>query len=132
DRRKVRQVFLHLVANAIKFSPEGGEVAIDIEVAPLAPGDRAAADGSAGREPAVRRLGLRARVRDTGIGIPVDQQERIFEPVFQVDSSSTREYGGTGLGLCLVKNYVEAHGGFIWVESAPGAGSTFTVTLPAV
>jgi hypothetical protein len=55
---------------------------------------------------------------------------RIFEPFFQVDSSSTREYGGTGLGLTLVKSYIEAHGGRVWVESELGRGSAFTVTLP--
>jgi hypothetical protein len=77
-------------------------------------------------------LGLRLRVVDSGIGIAADKQERIFEPFFQVDSSSTREYGGTGLGLTLVKSYAEAHGGRVWVESELARGSSFTVTLPAV
>ena len=79
-----------------------------------------------------RRFGVRVAVRDTGIGIPADKHVHIFEPFFQVDSSSTREYGGTGLGLSLAKSYVEAHGGYIWVDSEPGKGSTFTVSLPAV
>jgi two-component system, NarL family, sensor histidine kinase BarA len=132
DRRKIRQVFLHLFANAINFSPDGGNVAVELDVGPLSAGDTASVTASPLRGDLSRRFGLRVRVRDGGIGIPAEEQQRIFEPFFQVDSSSTREYGGTGLGLCLAKNYVEAHGGSIWVESSPGAGSIFTVTLPAV
>ncbi|HEX8112815.1 MAG TPA: ATP-binding protein, partial [Kofleriaceae bacterium] len=70
-------------------------------------------------------------VSDSGIGISRDQVAKIFEPFFQVDSSSTRAFGGTGLGLTLAKAYVEAHGGRIWVDTAPGQGSTFTATFPA-
>jgi len=69
-------------------------------------------------------------IRDSGIGISRDQVAKIFEPFFQVDSSSTRAFGGTGLGLTLAKAYVEAHGGRIWVDSAPGQGSTFVATFP--
>jgi signal transduction histidine kinase len=130
DEGKIRQVMLHLVANAIKFSPRGAQVIIDLDVAPMTPRDRAnwAIES---REPS-GRVGLRVRVHDKGIGIADDQRERIFEPFFQVDSSTTREFGGTGLGLSLAKLYVEAHGGNIWVESQMGKGSVFTVTIPAV
>jgi signal transduction histidine kinase len=120
DSRKLRQVVTHLLANAIKFTPSGGDVVVETSVGPLSPSDR---NG---------HLGVRVSVRDTGIGIPLTVQSHIFEPFYQVDQSSTREYGGTGLGLSLAKSYVEAHGGMIWVNSHPGQGATFTVSLPAV
>jgi two-component system sensor histidine kinase ChiS len=69
-------------------------------------------------------------VADTGVGIPADKLERIFDSFYQVDGSSTREYGGTGLGLAITRNLVEAHGGVIEVASEQGKGSTFTVLLP--
>ena len=69
-------------------------------------------------------------VADTGIGISPDQVDRIFDRFYQVDGSMSRRYGGTGLGLSLVKEIVEAHAGAVSVESAPGKGSTFTVRLP--
>ena len=77
-----------------------------------------------------RRRALQLVVTDSGIGISRDQVAKIFEPFFQVDSSSTRAFGGTGLGLTLAKAYVEAHGGRIWVDTTPGQGSTFTVSFP--
>jgi two-component system sensor histidine kinase BarA len=123
DHRKIRQVLVHLIANAIKFTPRGGDVVVLAQVGPLSP------DRSGSSE---ERLGVRISVRDTGIGISPMAQARIFDPFFQVDQSSTREYGGTGLGLSLAKSYVEAHGGSIWVHSQPGEGSTFTLSLPAV
>lgn len=138
DRDKIRQVLVNLLGNAIKFTPEGGTIEIRTDVgalgdgpageasSPVASGSTAPAQDGAGG------LGIRLCVRDTGIGIAKEQQARIFEPFFQVDSSSTREYGGTGLGLALVKSFVEAHGGRVWVESDLGRGSLFTVTLPAV
>ena len=69
-------------------------------------------------------------VQDSGIGISREMVAKIFEPFFQVDSSSTRAFGGTGLGLTLAKAYVEAHGGRIWVDTAPGQGSTFVASFP--
>src|SRR5690606_8018152 len=112
-----------LVANAIKFTRAGGEVALDIGVGPLR-------KAPAARE--LHQLGLRIAVSDSGIGISAEKQAHIFQPFFQVDSSSTREYGGTGLGLTLVKSYAEAHGGDVWVDSELGRGSRFTVSLPVV
>lgn len=125
DREKLRQVLFNLIGNAVKFSPDGGRVGIAIAMGPLMPDDEAMLHTHAAR-------GLRLSVSDSGIGIAADKQSRIFEPFFQVDSSSTREYGGTGLGLALVKRFVEAHGGRVWVESALGRGSVFTITLPAL
>jgi signal transduction histidine kinase len=125
DREKLRQVLFNLIGNAIKFTPEGGRVAVTLALGPLARDEELVAA-------AVGVLGMRVRVADSGIGIAPEKQVRIFEPFFQVDSSSTREYGGTGLGLTLVKSYVEAHGGRVWVESELGRGSAFTVTLPVV
>ncbi len=121
DARKIRQVVWNLLANAIKFTPAGGRVEVRAEVGPL----RRGAD-------VATRLGLRLYVSDSGIGISPEKLAHIFEPFFQVDSSSTREYGGTGLGLTLAKSYVEAHGGMIWCESTLGSGSVFIVSLPTI
>ncbi|HEY0195756.1 MAG TPA: HAMP domain-containing sensor histidine kinase [Kofleriaceae bacterium] len=118
DRRKIRQVVSSLVSNAVKFTPDRGRVGIAVRRGALADHDDAA--------PAIQLV-----VSDSGIGISRDQVAKIFEPFFQVDSSSTRAFGGTGLGLTLAKAYVEAHGGRIWVDTAPGQGSTFTATFPA-
>jgi two-component system sensor histidine kinase BarA len=70
-------------------------------------------------------------VRDSGIGIAEEEQSRIYDAFYQVDGSSTREHGGAGLGLSIVKRLVEAHGGRLELESAPGRGSTFRVIIPA-
>ena len=118
DRRKIRQVVSSLVSNAVKFTPDRGKVGVALRRGPLAPS-----------EPGLSAIQL--VVSDSGIGISRDQVAKIFEPFFQVDSSSTRAFGGTGLGLTLAKAYVEAHGGQIWVDTAPGKGSTFTATFPA-
>jgi two-component system, NarL family, sensor histidine kinase BarA len=122
DRRKIRQVVSSLVSNAVKFTPDRGKVSVVLRRGPLAVHD-AVRDDDAG---AVQLV-----VSDSGIGISRDQVAKIFEPFFQVDSSSTRAFGGTGLGLTLAKAYVEAHGGRIWVDTTPGQGSTFTATFPA-
>ncbi len=124
DRRQIRQVLWNLVSNAVKFTADGGHVAVAIKIGPLVP-------GGVGTRPD-NRLAAHLEVRDTGIGIPREQLPNIFEPFFQIDSSSTREYGGSGLGLALAKAYVEAHGGRIWVDSTVGRGSTFVASFPAV
>src|SRR5262249_34482643 len=117
DRDKVRQVLLNLLNNAIKFTPEGGAIAIRAEEGPLGPGTG-------------QPSGVRVTVQDTGIGVASEYHQRVFDPFFQVDNSSTREYGGTGLGLSIVKRFIEAHGGNVWLESREGSGSTFYFTLP--
>jgi signal transduction histidine kinase len=119
DRDKIRQVLLNLLGNAVKFTPEGGKIEVSAEVGPLK------------REPPVgNERGVRVFVRDSGIGVPAEHHKRVFDPFFQVDNSSTREYGGTGLGLSIVKRLIEAHGGQVWVDSEPGRGSTFSFTIP--
>jgi signal transduction histidine kinase len=110
DREKLRQCLINLAANAVKFTTSGGKVALSAE--PL-PGDR-----------------LALRVTDSGIGIAAEHLKRIFDVFYQVDGSTTREYGGAGLGLAIVKSFVEAHGGEVKVTSTPGQGSTFSMILP--
>ncbi|UGV41583.1 hypothetical protein J7W08_04660 [Methanococcoides orientis] len=73
---------------------------------------------------------LEISVSDNGIGIPKNKHDEIFETFKQVDSSTSKQYGGTGLGLALARQYVELHGGNIWVDSEKGRGSTFTFTIP--
>lgn len=124
DRRQIRQVVWNLVSNAVKFAADGTDVVVAVHIGPLVP-------VGSGTRPDLR-IGIHVEVRDQGIGISRDQLAHIFEPFFQVDSSSTRVYGGTGLGLALAKAYVEAHGGRIWVDSTPGQGSTFVASFPAV
>ncbi|HII80934.1 MAG TPA: PAS domain S-box protein [Methanosarcina sp.] len=109
DRSRLTQILYNLVSNAIKFTPEGGRISIQC-----------------------KKSGTRAifSVTDTGIGISSEDQKKLFQPFTQIDSSSARQYCGTGLGLVLVKNFVELHGGKIWVESETGKGSSFTFELP--
>ncbi|GCD91075.1 response regulator [Nocardioides sp. LS1] len=113
DPARLRQVLLNLTSNAVKFT-ESGEVVV-----------RALLEDESDEEVVVR-----FEVSDTGVGIEPDQQERLFEPFLQADSSTTRKYGGTGLGLAISRQLVEAMGGRIGVDSEPGRGSTFWVTLP--
>jgi signal transduction histidine kinase len=107
DERKVKQILFNLLSNAVKFTPGGGQVTLAAS----------AADGQ-----------VEISVRDTGVGISGEDQEKIFEEFYQVGASRTQE--GTGLGLALTRRLVELHHGRLSVESEPGVGSTFTVTLP--
>jgi two-component system, NarL family, sensor histidine kinase BarA len=130
DRDKVRQILINLLANAVKFTPESGSVRLEIDRYFGARRDAEAAGEGAPLFERGEEDFVRIRVSDTGIGIPADQQAKIFDSFYQVDSSSTREYGGTGLGLAIVKSFVDSHRGEVWVDSRAGEGSTFTVLLP--
>ncbi|HWJ23241.1 MAG TPA: CHASE3 domain-containing protein [Gemmatimonadaceae bacterium] len=116
DRDRLAQILTNLLANAVKFTPPGGRVG----VAWAARGD----DTSRPR--------LEVRVSDTGIGIPADKREAIFEPFTQLDRGLTRSAEGTGLGLAISRDLARRMGGDLTVESTPGEGSTFTLTLPRV
>ena len=127
DAEKLRQVFLNLTENALKFTPEGGSVRLVAEQVIATDGE----DDDAGFVLiAPTSLEIRVRVEDSGIGIPPGERVKVFDPFYQVDSSSTREYGGTGLGLSIVKKLVEAHQGRIAVEANAPNGTVFVVSLP--
>jgi len=123
DAGRLRQILLNLVGNAIKFTEEG-EVVVRIEAGPM--------DGAAERDSPEGRSGpsqvLGFSVSDTGIGIPLDKQQKIFQAFEQEDNSMTRRYGGTGLGLSIAMRLVALMHGEIGVESEPGRGSTFRFT----
>ena len=110
DEARIGQVFVNLLHNAVKFSPNGGDVTVSVR----------AGQGE-----------LIASVEDHGVGVPRTAQPRIFERFYKVDRARVRgEVGGTGLGLSIARHVVEQHGGRIWVESTEGAGSTFSFALP--
>jgi signal transduction histidine kinase/DNA-binding response OmpR family regulator/HPt (histidine-containing phosphotransfer) domain-containing protein len=116
DPTRLRQVLINLLNNAIKFS-EKGEVVLSVE------------EMSTQRTTAEPVHTLHFSVRDTGIGIPPERMNRLFQSFSQVDASTTRKYGGTGLGLVISKRLVEMMGGSIWVESEPGKGTIFHFTI---
>jgi len=109
DADRIRQVLANLLSNALKFSPQEGEVTV---------GARS------------ERAEVVVWVADQGVGIPPEALPKLFSKFFRVDNTETRDVGGTGLGLALVKEIVEAHQGRVWVESELGKGSTFFFTLP--
>ena len=112
DPTRVRQILFNLLSNAIKFTDHGG-VRVRAGTLPLGGGSTRAT----------------IAVTDTGIGLSAEQLARLFQPFVQADSSTTRQFGGTGLGLSIVQRLAQAMGGDVAIESAPGVGSTFTVTL---
>ena len=111
DFEKTQRMLENLANNAIKFTPDGGSVNLRVDVAEV-------------------QGGVRLRMVDDGIGIAKEDQERIFERFFQVDSTSTRKYNGSGLGLALVREYAAVQGFAVSVESELGQGSTFTILIP--
>jgi PAS domain S-box-containing protein len=114
DDVRVRQVLINLIGNAIKFTPEWGGIVVRAKAKAEAPGN----------------FEFHLSVSDTGIGIPSDKVEKIFDPFTQADGATTRKYGGTGLGLSIVKKVVDVMNGKVWVNSQEGTGSTFHVIMP--
>ena len=126
DSKRLTQVLMNLVGNAIKFTPAGGSVTVAAKAVPSSqPGTRDL-DPVTPKSPGLVEIS----VADTGIGIPAEELENIFSEFRQVDSSITREYGGSGLGLSIAKRLVELHGGAIWAESQVGQGSVFYFRIP--
>ena len=118
----------NLLGNAVKFTEENGSISVSAKIdedQEVKGGDEAddLFDVYADKY-------VRIAVTDTGIGIPEDMLGKIFETFYQVDGTSTREFGGTGLGLSIVKSFVEAHHGKVWAESKLGKGTRFVVLLP--
>ncbi len=114
DVTRLRQVFINLINNAIKFT-HSGEVLASL---------------ACRRDDLTHKVFLHCTVRDSGIGIPADRMDRLFQVFSQVDASTTRQYGGSGLGLAICKRLVELMGGRIWVESTDGVGSSFQFEIP--
>lgn len=112
DLDRLTQVFINLLGNAVKYTPARGTIAVHA--------------GLHDREPGF----IHCAVMDNGVGISLEDQQRLFTKFFRSENPAVREQTGTGLGLAITKNLVEMHGGSIWVESAPGAGSVFHFTLP--
>lgn len=108
DKQRLRQVFSNLISNAVKYTPEGGKIYLNINE---------------------EKNYLIASVKDDGIGIPKDEQKKIFKRFYEIGDYLEHETGGAGLGLSIVKGIVEAHNGKVWVESDPGKGSTFFFTV---
>ena len=120
DQQLFMQVFVNLIDNAIKYTPDGGTISVSAE----------SHTSEAFEEANITSEELIVRVQDTGIGIPMESQSRVFERFYRVDKGRAREMGGTGLGLAIAKHIVLCHDGQIWLESSLGEGSTFYVVIP--
>jgi signal transduction histidine kinase len=117
DERRIRQVLINLLNNAVKFTPEGGQIKLEV--------DRQEDQSSPNRS-----AWLRFSISDTGIGIAPENIPKLFQPFIQIDSALNRKYEGTGLGLALVKQIADLHGGKVSLTSELGVGSCFVVDIP--
>jgi len=139
DERKLKQILYNLLSNAVKFSPDGGSVMIAARHLTPGNGDWVTREGKVFSLPVTlepksvpENRWVEISVTDSGIGILREDLQRIFDPFEQVESSTSRRYQGTGLGLSLTKKLVDLHGGKIWAESeGVGKGSKFTFVIPA-
>ena len=133
EQDKIDKVINNLLSNAIKFTPAGGTILVKVEFGDTLPvASQEVAEGNIAVEDAAggEKSEVKISVRDSGIGIAKDRLPHIFDRFYQVDSTTTRAYQGTGIGLALTKELVQFHGGGISVESREGFGTTFIVTLP--
>ena len=120
DQQLFMQVLVNLIDNAIKYTPDGGTITISAEIR-----TNEAFEGSN-----ITSEEIIVHIQDTGIGIPMESQPRVFERFYRVDKGRAREMGGTGLGLAITKHIVLCHNGQIWLESSLGEGSVFHVAIP--
>ena len=120
DQQLFMQVFVNLIDNAIKYTPDGGTITVSADINA----------NEAFEEGDLSSTEIIVSVRDSGIGIPMESQPRVFERFYRVDKGRAREMGGTGLGLAITKHIVLRHNGKIWLESALGQGSIFHVAIP--
>lgn len=109
DRNRLIQVFLNVLTNALKFTPKGGTVTVETQI---------------GKED------IQIIIKDTGIGMGTDEANRVFERFYRTEKSRNRRYGGSGIGLTIAKQLIDAHQGNIWIESMPGKGSCVYIALP--
>ena len=130
DERRLRQVLINLLTNAVKFTSDRGQVTLQAQMTPLDVSSDVAPDASLGDNPTAANRLLSLSIKDTGIGIAADDIPKLFQPFIQVDGDLNRQHAGTGLGLALVKRIVEHHGGTVSVTSELGQGSCFTVEIP--
>ena len=138
DERRIRQVLINLLNNAVKFTPAAGQITLTVtllspESSPELPPELPPESSPEFTHPAVPASPpcyLRLAVSDTGIGIAPEHRDQLFQPFIQIDSALNRQYTGTGLGLALVKRIVERHGGRVGLTSELGVGSCFTIDLP--
>ena len=120
DQQLFMQIFVNLIDNAIKYTPDGGVITVSAEI-----------DTSGETEGSnITPEKIIVHVKDTGIGIPMESQSRVFERFYRVDKGRAQEMGGTGLGLAIVKHIVRRHSGRIWLDSVLGQGSTFHIAVP--
>jgi signal transduction histidine kinase len=126
DPEKIEQVVSNLLGNAVKYSPEGGDIEVEIRM------DQSEQElrGMNGDTPPVRLPCLVVTIADTGIGIPETELERIFERFYRVNSKLIRSTPGAGLGLYICRLIVEAHGGHIWARNRAQGGSVLSFSLP--
>jgi signal transduction histidine kinase len=122
DQDQIRQVLINLIDNAIKFTARGGSIRVTLAMLKQQHEDRILTAGA----------WVLTTVADTGIGIPPDDLPHVFDRFYRSDKARARATGGAGLGLAIVKSIVDHHGGRVWAESTPGAGTAVVVALPIV
>lgn len=133
DVTAIGRALSHLLDNAVKFTPKGGQVTITARLVEWSSGqvvDSSQPVDQSTTRPIDTKKWVELAVQDTGVGISPEAIPKIFDRFYQVDSSTTRQHGGTGLGLAIVKFILDAHGAHISVESLPGTGTTFSIRLP--